>query len=245
MKYFSCIIIFLLSGINSNAQISLKDTIHVSDGLLLAVIETNLSSEKKDIPTLLFISDGSSNHAKLFAQNEFDSLLIAPPERLNKIQISFFQDGDPFGSTASEMTANFLMYKVLPEIIKRHPNLSTKDFILSGLNEGAGIVIYASALFPQNIDKRGIFIDNYSSSFLMKDKLDLLIPKMKGKFFICTQNEEKDNFATAFADSLALNPGVMIYKIDEPKANTGKNIFTEFYKWSVADGNNYIINIKQ
>ena len=242
MKYLSCIIILFLSGIHSNAQTFLRDTLLVKDAGFFARVETETSAQKKNLPTLVFITVKDDNTVKHLAQQSFDSLSLSGNAAFNKVKIVFFREIDSMTSTDFQHLSKSLSGKIMSEVTRKSPAVSKNRLIVSGINEGAVIALYAAALFPEAGTKTGIFIDSFPDFFKMKDELLSFASGVKGKLFINTQNESEQNFATDFADAIALNTGVMICKIDDFDA-AGENIFHIFFDWATADGNNHIIRI--
>lgn len=231
-------------GIRSNAQTFLKDTFLFHDTDFDVVAEATFSRirSKQSLPILIFIND--KEERKTAAEKDFDRILSAEKEDLHKIKVSISLNKDSASQPFFERVSSKIISLVVLQCSTHNIKMNEKDLIISGANDGAVLALYIAALLPDSFNKTGIFIQDYPRFFLMKDVPAATASKVRGKVFINTQNEEKESFAAGFADSLALNAGVMIYKIDDAGENNGRNIFSEFYKWSLADGNNYIIDIK-
>ena len=243
MKYLSCFIILFLSGILVNAQTFLRDTLLVKDSGFFARVEIESPAIKKNLSTVVFISVNEDNKVKDLAQQSFDSLSVSEKTAFNKVKVIFFPENDSLTSADFQCLSKTLMGTVMSEMTRKGPAGSKSRLIVSGINEGAFIAIYTAAQFPDAINKTGIFIDSFPDFFKMKEELLPYASKVRGKIFINTQNESEQNFATDFADEIDLNPGVMIYKIDDFQT-ADENIFSVFFDWAMADGNNHIINIK-
>jgi hypothetical protein len=230
-------------GIHVDAQTVLRDTLLVKDSGFFARVETETPAQKKNLSTVVFITVNEDNKVTHLAQQSFDSLSVPGKTVFNKVKVIFFPENDSMTTTDFQHLSKILMGKIMSEITRKVPAVSKNRLIVSGINEGAIIALYTAALFPDAINKTGIFIDSFPDFFKMKEELAPFASKMRGKIFINTENESEQNFATDFADAIAMNPGVMIYKIDDFNAGD-ENIFSIFYDWVMADGNNHIINIK-
>jgi hypothetical protein len=231
-------------GIHVNAQAFLRDTLLVKDSGFFARVEIETPAQKKNLSTVVFITVKEDNKVKNLAQQSFDSFSVSGKAAFNKVKVVFFPENDSLTSTVFQHLSKSFTGKIMSEITRKFSAVSKSRLIISGINDGAIIALYTAASLPESINKTGIFIDSFPDFFKMKKELLPFASKIKGKIFINTQNEFEENFATDFADAVALNTGVMIYKIDDFKAGQNENIFSIFYSWAIADGNNHIIDIK-
>jgi hypothetical protein len=233
-------------GIHSNAQTFLKDTFSFHDTDFDVRIEATLpqTKSKQSTVVLAFITN-PDDKATINFEKDCDNMPAPEKANLNRIKVSVSLNKDSLSAPFFERVSSKIISLIVLQYSTHNLKVNEKDIILCGANDGAVLALYMAALLPDSFNKTGIFIQDYSRFFLMKEQLAATASKIRGKVFINTQHELKENFAVEFADSLALNPGIMIYKIDDLKEGYATNIFTEFYKWSVADGNNYIIDTKQ
>jgi hypothetical protein len=230
-------------GIHVNAQAFLRDTLLVKDSGFFARVEIEIPTMKKNLSTVIFITVKEDNKVKNLAQQSFDSFAVSGKAAFNKVKMVFFPENDSLTLTVFQRLSKSFTGRIMSEITRKFPAVSKNRLIISGVNEGAVIAVYTAASLPESINKSGIFIDSFPDFFKMQKELLPIASKMRGKIFINTQNESEENAATDFADTIALNSGVMIYKIDDFKAGN-ENIFSVFYNWAIADGNNHIIDIK-
>lgn len=238
MKHFSCIIILFFLGITGNAQSFLRDTAYDIQTGIPASIKIELSNRSKpDMATIFFIAFDKDDEKESI--ENFDKFYSNSESSFNKVKIVFHKSDDSLLDFKSAATA--LMNS---DLFQKNKMINKDKRIIAGINKGGVLALYMAAIYPDEINKTAIFKTNYAGFSDLKIDLNELAPKIKGKIFIEILNEDKNNALSNLVDVLALNTGVMIYKVENTEPNKSKNYLSEFFKWITTDGNNYIIDLK-
>ncbi len=158
------------------------------------------------------------------------------------VKISFYYFNDTIGGKKVKVFSDVFTKSILPDIHKKVPQLSTNNFIISGINDLCLVVLFCASTNPVKINKTALFMnDDINLSSITTLYLEVL-SRLKGKIFLYANHKDSiDVFTESFAKTVALTSTAVIYKFDRYENPVPINLFTEVYKWLLADGNNYVL----
>lgn len=158
------------------------------------------------------------------------------------VKISFYNIPDTNSTVKMKLYAEELSNFIISDVLKKLPAVKSNNFIVSGLDFYAAVVLYAATTHATKINKTALFLSETDDAGLLKNIAFADLKKLKGKmyFYVNHQHAEK-LFADAIATDIALSSNVVLYKFDNFGAFQSAFIFEEAFNWLLADGNNYII----
>ena len=156
------------------------------------------------------------------------------------IRISFYNKPDSLPAKKLKAYAEEFSIFIVSDIQKKYPQIRLQNLIVYGVNYFALVALSAAINNPQKINKEALFFNEDAA--LLENISSVETSKLKGKFFLYVNHQNKENFfEDPFTSALALNSSVVLYKFDQFNNLGSANIFEEAFKWLLADGNNFII----
>ena len=203
-----------------------------------ASVEIFENDSKKSNGCIYFISNVDTTFNG-YPDSLFKQFVASSTLQYNVVKISFYS---LFDTSKMSVYSKELMSFILPDVMKKYKSLCKTDAVISGINDYALVALHAAIHYSDKINKTAVFfIDYLPNEFLCKE-LELSFKLIKGKLFMYVNGNEENSFSTdTLAENLALHSSIVLYKYDDDNAIATKYIFTEAYKWLMADGNNYIL----
>lgn len=171
--------------------------------------------------------------------NEFANIssLICPV-----VKISFYNIPDTNSTIKMKSYAEEFTNFILTDVLKKLPSVKSNNFIVSGLDFYAAVVLYAATTNAKKINKTALFLHETDNAGILKNIGSADLKKLKGKMYIYVNHQQSEKlFADVLATDIVLNSNVVLYKFDHFGNYQSSFIFDEAYNWLLADGNNYII----
>ena len=240
MKLFSVIILSILFNeeiqaqvLNAEKYIWQSETTKTS-----ASIEIFDNDYKKSKGYIYFISTVDTAYNS-YADSLFTYILNSSANKSTLIKISFYPTLD---SSKMSVLSEELMKFIIPDLTKKFSLFTKANAVLVGINDYGLVALHTATYYSDKINKTAVFFNNYLPDEFLCNQICLTASLIKGKLFMYVNgNDEIKVLTDKFAEKLALNSSILLYKYDEENADTSISIFTEAYNWLVADGNNYII----
>lgn len=158
------------------------------------------------------------------------------------VKVSFYNNPDTISETRMKLYAAEFSNSIIADVMKKLPAVKSNNFIVSGIDFFAAVVLYASSINANKINKTALFLNETDNAALLKNIGLTEIKKLKGKLYLYVNHQHKEKlFADTVATNIALNSNIVLYKFDHFGTYLSSNIFSEAYNWLLADGNNYII----
>lgn len=251
MKFISVIIWLLFLADNTVAQqlqplhsFAVNKNIFLPD-VRIEIYAAEKHPKQKHKTTFYFFTDDTLQTNKInIALNEF----ITNNTACAVIKILFKKTADTLYADSLQRFAEDFSRRIMPEILKKYPEMKADRIIVSGENGGAAVALFASMLFPEKFRNTAIFTDDFSPVYLLKSSFKNLLTtavKVKGKLFMYVLQKDKNETAPdVFADMIGLHAAGLVYKIDALDDRKINAAFTDMYNWLSAEGSNYVINIQ-
>ena len=158
------------------------------------------------------------------------------------VKISFYNNLDTASAIRMKLYAEEFSNFIIADALKKLPAVKADNYIVSGIDFFAAVVLYASSTNAKKINKTALFLNETDNASLLKSIGQTDLKKLKGKLYLYVNHQHKEKlFADSVATDIALNSNIVLYKFDHFSTYESSFIFDEAYNWLLADGNNFII----
>ena len=158
------------------------------------------------------------------------------------IKINFYNVLDTPPQVKIKLYAEEFSKYILSDIAKKYGQIPTDNIILSGSNYFGLVALFAALADPNKINKTALFFNGDKEQGLLNNVNLSDSKKLKGKLYLYVNHQNIENeFTDSLANNLGANSTAVLYKYDFFGKAQSPDIFTEAYRWLLADGNNYII----
>lgn len=172
------------------------------------------------------------------------------PERMQEYNP---YDALKFGKGKGDLYLEFLTETLKPFIDKHYRTLPQKEnTIIAGSSMGGLISFYALLKYPGTFGAGGIFSPAFWVAEGIKSVTDSTAGELGGKLFFYMGGLEGATYLAdmnQIVETVGKKSGAMVYAVIDPDGQHNEQAwhkwFTAFYKWTMADGFNHVIDLEK
>lgn len=244
MKIVIAILTALVFSFNATAQL-----VGSNDKYIWTNEKTNISAaieiygqKQSNSPYCIFYLNSVDTIYNNISDSLFNAYVNISSLKCPIIKVSFYNELDTLSAIKMKLYATEFSNSIIADVLKKLPAVKANNFIVSGIDFFAAVVLYASSNNANKINKTALFLNETDNAALLKNIGLTEIKKLKGKLYLYVNHQHKEKlFADSLATNIALNSNIVLYKFDHFGTYLYSFIFDEAFNWLLADGNNYII----